>query len=130
PRVWEFVDKTAGEIMNELLDACQARGTLTHIVRKWTNEKDAQNDDWADKFTLSFQPGDTMISVLQTLVALGIDFDLNRQFELRMYNRKGFDLSDEPNAPSLVLGQTITRLEIAKTFEQPATAALIAYGTE
>lgn len=128
PKVWEFVDETAGKIMNDLLDACQARGTLTNIVRNWTDTHDAENEAWADTFTLTFQPGDSLIQVMSTLVALGIDVELTRQFEMKMYNRQGFDLSTLPNGPRLVLGQTITQLTISETFESPATAALISYG--
>lgn len=117
---WTFLNATAGTIIRTLVQAAQARGTLTGVTTAFTNTTDTNGVAWNKTLSVEITPGVTITEVLKNLHDQGMcEFVMNGR-ELRMHVdgglsvdrtvvtppakpltfRKGRDLRDSPRKTS------------------------------
>lgn len=129
-RNWVFTNATAGKILVDIIAQAQTLGYFVGMTLTFDALEDSHGEAWVDTFTMTFQPGTLFSEVIGQLVSLGIDIDLNDQFEFHAYNLLGFHLETRDDGPVLMPGDTITKLELTEDFQDPGNVALIAYGED
>lgn len=71
-----------------LLDKCQQRGTLKHIIPRWSDTRDSKLADWISDATVDVQVGADMLSVLDDYCsAIKADWFVDSEYRLNIWQR-------------------------------------------
>lgn len=85
-----------------LLQRAQARGTLKHLIPRWTDTRDSDLIDWVSDATVDVQVGADLLSVLSDYCdATSCDWYVDSEFRLNVLQRIDRGDLDNPT-PSLV----------------------------
>lgn len=107
-----FPSATAGTIVRTLMQRCQTRGELTDITyATFSNTLDTAGQPWASVATTTFGPKDTLLSVLDALVAAGLcEWQVTADHKLRVYNPDtlGADRTVGATPTTLWVGSNVT----------------------
>lgn len=118
PLETQFVGATPGTIMRQFLLAAQSRSSLTgYTFASWGTSTDSSGAAWTKNVTLSYDPGVSLLSVLQDLVTKNAVEVRMVGRDIRLYNpgtlgtdltvsqpglilRRGRDMKDSPRKTS------------------------------
>lgn len=85
-----------GKIMDAFLDDAQARNTLDFLTWTFTDTLDSDGNAWDDDcLSITIRHGTTYKQILDRLVAFGYDWEITPDWELKLYNRRGSDVSND-----------------------------------
>ena len=103
---------TPGQVMNVVLDECQARGILTGIVRTWTDDVDSDGVAWPF-VDIATKTGTDLLTFFREMAATHIDFWLEPG-TLRLF---AYDLAGRgaTRAITLAAGSNITSMSLRRS---------------
>lgn len=128
PPNYDFVDKTAGYILIQLIQACQARGALTGLTWDFSTTLDSAGQAWSTGIDIAFDAGIKISEVVANLVDQGlIEVRMSRRV-LQMYNAGtlGVDRTTGPTPLRFLAGRDIKESPRKISTRDLSTSVLVA----
>lgn len=83
-----------------LMQKCQARGSLKHIIPSWSPTHDSQGAAWVSDATVDVQVGADLLSVLnEYCAAIQADWFMDADYRLHVRQRIWSETGSNPSAP-------------------------------
>ena len=100
---------SGGTIVTDILDPIQSRGTLTFLQTNWTDTLDSNGEAWEDgTLAITIAHGQSFARLLDRLVTFGLEWEVTDNYELRIVNALGNDLTLLPDGvPVITSGKAV-----------------------
>lgn len=123
-----FTNFTPGKILHTLVTEAQGRGALTGLTIDWTDAADSAGTAWPTTVTFTYEPGKTLLSVLQEFVeAHLVDFRTQGR-NVQMFvaeTAMAVDRTVGASPVALRFGRDLTEAPFRRTWENVADTALV-----
>lgn len=108
----DWLDATAGQVMDELLSEAFDRGALPGVTQGFSDGVGSDGDAFTGMLDIAERAGTDLLQVAQRHVELAIDVYMTPDLELRYFNHRGVNRTTGPNPVTLRIADQLAELAI------------------